>query len=359
MRILLLADSIEVCNGAAKHILLLSKYLQKRGHTVLLLTGSKENIPLAFELQIIECRFLSHRKRSFLNFIRGIFFINKTIRHFKPDIIHAHHFYCANQAKIVTNKRNQILTLHGIIPKVGYLAHLVGINIIAGTFSIKKYIIEISNNYSSLNLASIPFAASFDNIFLSSEKKPNKKLSIINNPNEILIGFIGRLVDEKGINIFLDSLTKLNTKLKIKVLIVGEGKLSSAIPKKINRIKVTHIKTVTAIKPIYNLIDILVIPSLGMEGLPLVLLEAGLLKKCVIASNVDGLSDVIIHNQNGILIPPGNSDELTKWINELIISKSKRIQLGNNLYKTVRQNNNLKKMIDQTEQLYFKLSRNG
>jgi glycosyltransferase involved in cell wall biosynthesis len=61
-------------------------------------------------------------------------------------------------------------------------------------------------------------------------------------------------------------------------------------------------------------IDALIVPSFA-EGLPNVCLEALACGRCVLASNVGGIPDVIVHGDNGILIPAG---DVTAWADTLI-----------------------------------------
>ena len=77
--------------------------------------------------------------------------------------------------------------------------------------------------------------------------------------------------------------------------------------------------------------DVIIIPSM-MEGLPNVAMEAGALGKCIIASNVGGLPDIIKHDENGLLVEPGDSvklgDAILKVLSDrlLLDSFSRRIR---------------------------------
>ncbi|MDA0987111.1 MAG: glycosyltransferase family 4 protein [Bacteroidetes bacterium] len=355
MRILFLAESINICNGAAKHLLLLSKHLIKRGDEVLILTGLNDAPELNFDVQIIECENLLHAKRSFWKFLKGIYFIAKIKYNFKPDIVHAHHFYCAQQAKLITKKNKFVFTVHGIIPATGYLPHLVGKNIIAGTSEVNKYILSKSIIINNPNIFRINFATSFERIYTNVKLKNHKAPSFKLRDDIFTIGFIGRINKIKGIHVIIDSLKKLKSNRKINFIFAGSGPLENVIPKKINKISISIFKNVVEIENIYKMCDLILIPSLGHEGLPLVLLESGLLKKCVIASNVDGIKDVIVDKFNGLLISPNNSNKLSNSIKAVILEDKSRIKFGNNLYKTIQKYHNLKIMIDKTENLYKSL----
>ncbi len=53
-----------------------------------------------------------------------------------------------------------------------------------------------------------------------------------------------------------------------------------------------------------NASNLVVFPSISHEDLPLVIIESLMLGKCILATSLAGISDVIINNENGILIPP-------------------------------------------------------
>lgn len=85
----------------------------------------------------------------------------------------------------------------------------------------------------------------------------------------------------------------------------------------------------------YSKCNIVIIPSLE-EGMPNAALEAGATGKCLIASNVGGLPELIINKYNGILIKPGSVKGLC---DSLIFCAENRIvceNMGLNLRKTIK-----------------------
>jgi len=65
-------------------------------------------------------------------------------------------------------------------------------------------------------------------------------------------------------------------------------------------------------------IDLLVLPSLLAEGLPMVVVEAMAAGVPVIGSRVDGITDVIRHEQDGLLVEPGNAADLADQLARVI-----------------------------------------
>lgn len=79
-----------------------------------------------------------------------------------------------------------------------------------------------------------------------------------------------------------------------------------------------------------NKTQIFVLPS-RREGFPIVILEAGIHGVPVIASNVGGIPEIIIHNETGKLFPYNDIDTLAKEILLLIENSQERERLGKNL----------------------------
>lgn len=65
-------------------------------------------------------------------------------------------------------------------------------------------------------------------------------------------------------------------------------------------------------------LDIVVIPSLYGEGLPMVLLEAMAQGKAIVASAVDGITDVTGDGQAALLVPPGDAPALGRALTRLL-----------------------------------------
>ncbi|HEX9974804.1 MAG TPA: glycosyltransferase family 4 protein [bacterium] len=74
--------------------------------------------------------------------------------------------------------------------------------------------------------------------------------------------------------------------------------------------------------------DIFLFPSHYQEGMPYALLEAMAAGLPVIATNTGGIPEIISHNKNGLLVPPGQPDQLSEAIFQLIKHPRKRNTFG-------------------------------
>jgi glycosyltransferase involved in cell wall biosynthesis len=88
------------------------------------------------------------------------------------------------------------------------------------------------------------------------------------------------------------------------------------------------------------------------EGFPVTLLEYGLAKLPVIASNVGFCSELIINNHTGLLFESNNVKELTILLNKLIEDVDSRFLFSENLNRLVLEKYNKKDIINQLISLY-------
>jgi glycosyltransferase involved in cell wall biosynthesis len=79
---------------------------------------------------------------------------------------------------------------------------------------------------------------------------------------------------------------------------------------------------------------IVIVPSLYESEPPLVMLDSMARSKPIIASSTDGISEVIVHEQNGLLFPPGDHKRLSQAVVRLIGNDSLRRQLSENARQT-------------------------
>ncbi len=144
---------------------------------------------------------------------------------------------------------------------------------------------------------------------------------------KIVIGNLGRLVEQKGQKYLIDIAKELKqTDLNFEILIAGTGPLKTQLIELIEAQELTkEIKLIghTNTEDFFNRVDIFVFTSL-FEGLSNALLEAQLYQKPTIAFNTASNYEVITHGYNGILISPFNTNLMAKALYTL--SKSNKMK---------------------------------
>ena len=126
--------------------------------------------------------------------------------------------------------------------------------------------------------------------------------------NDLLIAFVGRLTEVKGIYNLIEILKKIDKKNKnVKFIVIGEGVLKEEFNNAIYKYNLENVELLGFKQNIIEYLpscDFLIMPS-NMEGIPITILEAMSCSVPCIASNVGGIPE-IINDKNGILY--SNSD---------------------------------------------------
>jgi glycosyltransferase involved in cell wall biosynthesis len=80
--------------------------------------------------------------------------------------------------------------------------------------------------------------------------------------------------------------------------------------------------------PYYEAMDVLAVPSICQEGMPVVILEAFQHGVPVVASGTGGTPELVKDGLNGLLVPPGNSEELARALERLQFEPGLRARLA-------------------------------
>ena len=156
---------------------------------------------------------------------------------------------------------------------------------------------------------------------------------------KVLITYVGRLIDGKGVTDLLHAFAKLNSK-QTHLLIVGDGPQKKALQEMTRNLHIESEVFFYGDTPwskaisILKVSDIVVNPSYT-EGLPTSVLEGALCKKAMVATNVGGTSEIIKHETSGLLVPPRRPDVLNASLERLVADASLRTQFGTSAYASV------------------------
>lgn len=195
------------------------------------------------------------------------------------------------------------------------------------------------------------------------EELRNKKLEIRKElglkTDAPVIGAIGRLVWQKGFEYLIRAVPEvLRKNSDARFLIVGDGPLKNSLVAESERLNVAD-RIVFAgfrsdVKEILASIDVLVMPSL-LEGLPMVLLEAMAMAKPIVATLIDGITEVLEDGKTGLLAPAKNSHALADVMTDILKDEKKACLLGKNARKMAEEKFSVERMVRKTESVYEKL----
>ncbi len=173
--------------------------------------------------------------------------------------------------------------------------------------------------------------------------------------NQIL--FLGRLGKRKGVYDLLEvmpALIKNNKNIKLKIC--GDGEVEE-VKKYCNNMNLNSnveinewIKGEEKERILYES-NIFVLPSYN-EGMPMSILEAMSYKNAVLSTEVGGIPEVIINENIGVLIKPGDKEQLYFKLSKLLEDKKLLRSMGENSYKRVSKDFNIKNSIEKLIEIY-------
>jgi glycosyltransferase involved in cell wall biosynthesis len=289
------------------------------------------------------------------------------IKHKKINLIHAHEFAMNVYGSVAS--RIALVPMIGTIHGKGYftdkqrrafvykLALGLCSQVVAVSEDLKRYITivlkinpkRILTIYNGINLNEYPIT--------NSPMEIRNQLSI--PPGTVVAGTVGSLFEVKGLPYLLEAAKKIITCFPdFKLLIAGEGNQEAALNEEIIALKLQETVKFLGFRDdvpkLLNLFDIYVCSSIS-EGLSLSILEAMAAGKPVVATAVGGNPELIIHGQNGFLVPSKDPEALAQKVLVLLKDKNLRESMGKKGRVIVEKKFSLKKMIENYQNLYEKL----
>jgi len=174
-----------------------------------------------------------------------------------------------------------------------------------------------------------------------------------------IVMHIGNFSPEKNHEFLLDVFEEIKEhRPGIKLVCVGNGILFDTVKNEIQRRNLqSTIYLLGFRKDIPEILaasDCFVLAS-KVEGVPGVILEAGTQKKPSIATNVGGVSEVLIEGQTGFLIEGFDKKVFKEKLLEVLLNEDLRLKLGENAYNLVLNEFNPLKNAQKFEELYRRL----
>ncbi len=183
-------------------------------------------------------------------------------------------------------------------------------------------------------------------------------------PDEAVIGIVSKLWEGKGHRVLIESFKTVKKEIPgARLIIVGEGYLYDSLKTLVERLGLENSVLFTGfqsdIPEIITTFDVVVLPSF-FEGMGRVLLEGMAMEKPLVASNVGGIPDLVKDGINGILIAPGEVDELSDALLKLLKDQGLANKMGKEGRKMVSDRFSAKTMVDSIQHLYLEyLERKG
>ncbi len=178
-------------------------------------------------------------------------------------------------------------------------------------------------------------------------------------PNDaFVVGCVANWRPRKGITVLIEACERLDAALQIHLVLVGEMG-SSKLARRIAASPIQERIHVLGSRPdapaVAAAFDIAVLPAIKREGLPKTVIEAMASGVATIATRVGGVAELIEDGVSGVIVPPGDSQALTRAIAQLHDTPSLREALARRGKERIGTHFRLGDTIDKTAELYRSL----
>lgn len=187
-------------------------------------------------------------------------------------------------------------------------------------------------------------------------KVQNTSARLIDYHTDFWLGTIAELHPIKRLDRAIDAVATLVTEFpNLRFVIIHDGELREKLEQQVRRLKLQEHVFFTGVVDdaarFISAFDLFVLPSKS-ESFGYVLIEAGQAGVAVVATNVGGIPDIITSGENGLLVPPDNTQALTGALRTLLLDEDLRIKLAKAHYEKSK-TFTVKKMVKETEAVYL------
>lgn len=186
---------------------------------------------------------------------------------------------------------------------------------------------------------------------------------ISKNNNKTIIGTIGRLTEQKGIDTLLKSFKVVNRNYpNTELEIIGDGPLKEELNKLTIKLGINKKKkflggiSYNEVRKYLNTWDIFVLAS-RWEAFGVVLIEAMAMEKPIVTTDAEAIPEIVDDGITGYICPIDDYKKIAEKIEWFLKHKKQAIEFGRKGRKRVEQLFNIKLSVEKIEKLYYRLAR--
>ena len=333
--------------GTEEMVLFICEFLNPLANKIIVCSSGGEKVPKLERLGVKHHIIPDMGKKDFGTITSILRILKKIVKDNNITIIHSHHRMAAFYVRLLFGKSIlKIVNGHSIFNDkkifTKYAYH--DAKIIAVGNAVKENLIE----FYEINKSEVT-------IIYNTIKPFNSEVSVVpeiakcHNNGVIVVGNVGRMSEEKGVDYFIKSIpiSKNRLEIPVKYFIIGDGE-------KREELDIVWLGYRTDIQNVIAHIDFLVLSSLW-EGYPLTLIEALSVGKAIVATDVGGNKEIVNDNVTGLLVKPKDSEGLSNAIVQLCNDKEKRKQMSINAYSSYEKSFSFVKMKENYIDFYKRL----
>lgn len=313
--------------------------------------------------------FVDKHKIKYLNPVANIIEAHKLLKQYKFDLVHTHG-YRADILGIILSRLTGlpvVSTCHGFISndlnlklynKLDRYLLRYADKIIAVSDGIKNDLIKSGINEKRIAIIQNAVELNGRKKLFSQDRKAKRQHFNIHE-KEFVAGYIGRLSEEKGVKYLIEAHTLLaESGALLKMVIIGDGPQRKGLEALVKNTgkegSIFFAGFQNDIESWLPAMDVFVLPSLT-EGTPMSMLEAMAGGIPVVASSVGGVPQVIDSDKSGILVSPGNPEEIKNAIHVLYKNETLRNCFSQEGRKTIELKYDVKHWINKIQIEYLNL----
>src|SRR5262249_53275213 len=151
-------------------------------------------------------------------------------------------------------------------------------------------------------------------------------------PSDKIVGVMASFTPAKALHFFLEAAAKIALEVpRARFVMVGDGLLRASLEAQVSRLGIGPVLRMLGwrrdVPELLRTLDVFLLTSLW-EGLPGSLVEAFLSGVPAVASQVDGVGEVVREGVNGFLVPPGNTAAMAAAVIRLLKDETLRQSMG-------------------------------
>ncbi|WP_059172546.1 glycosyltransferase [Bacillus sp. FJAT-27445] len=299
------------------------------------------------------------REISIVEDVKAILQLRKIIREFQPEVIHCHSSKAGGAGRLAalfSDSSKVFYTPHGYIMQYPYISRnkrkMYGFiernlgRITDYTINVSKGEHEAGQRYNLFRYqkSKVIYNGVEDKGFFRREKRNGK----------LIVGTLARFDQSKDPMSFLKiakAVTSLNPDIEFWYAGGGDYFKEEFLDSIKGCANIKYCGFLSSIEDYLDEVDIYLSTSLH-EALPYSVIEAMARGKPIIATNVEGNNELVIHGFNGYLYSPGNIEEAVFWIKKLVQDESGIGKCQLNSYKLFKENFHIRTMIQRLEEAY-------
>ncbi len=283
--------------------------------------------------------------KCLMNLIKGVI----EIRRFKPDVIHAHSYHSNIFARLVRymiNPKTLICTAHNTYERPTKTTVIREVTVREYMYRFTDWLCDHTTQITTIGLDRYRAVKAF----------PKKKSSIVGNgvsleayypsndirnslrgtlsiKSEFVWVAVGRLDNAKNFTNMITAFKNINSSFPTaKLFIVGDGPLKESLQQKIDELSLGGVVALLGLRndvsDLMKMADAYLMSS-DWEGLPLVLQEAAASELPIVATDVGGNKEIVMHGVNGYLVPKNDHNVLAQSaVRVMSMTDSERGTLG-------------------------------